>query len=604
MASSPRIALSAFALLTALAAPARAADPDSPFVRCDGKFGLCRYVDKAGQEIIPARFERAMRFSEGLAAVRIDGRFGFIDRSGAVAIEPRFDLAGGFFQSLAEVMVGSSAGVIDRSGRLVVQPQFKRAIPLTRDVVLAAEGTWRSGYYEGFEVLPNLKESSLLDGTGLYQVSTGRWIRRPGPELQRITTFDTDGRGLVWAAVRGEKFDLFGLLASDGTWVIEPQYEYAQQLSDERAIVRKRVDGVTMSGAVDPAGRLVVPLQPRLLFHWRNGQAIAQERPGSGAAGGKQALVDKDGNIIGGRWFDRVIERAEDGDIAIVEIDGRAVGLDRAGSIVPNPRNGHVFASCPGGIRVVEVDGKSQITDANGQPTTPHLFDRIVSKLTCDGPFPVGLNGKWGFVGLDGKLLFDPPPFDNLYGFEGGHAWVRQDGKWGIIDTAGRFTVAPKFDGRRQRRAGLDQVRLNGRDFWIDAAGQEQPEPPVTYVRTPEALDCGHGVRLIERDGRWGIADGDNDLIAPRYRAVSCFRGGVAWVPVDAKRQWCALDSNSRERDRPACTPDFYPQIVTHSRPEKFSDDRFENSVLWTRAYLEFAAGKRDKPPQWLPDRL
>jgi len=46
---------------------------------CDGKYGLCRYVDrKTKQEIIPARFERGMAFSEGLAAVSLGGRFGYI----------------------------------------------------------------------------------------------------------------------------------------------------------------------------------------------------------------------------------------------------------------------------------------------------------------------------------------------------------------------------------------------------------------------------------------------------------------------------------------------------------------------------------------------
>jgi hypothetical protein len=39
---------------------------------CDGKFGLCRYIDATSRrELIPARFERAMPFSEGVAAVSI-----------------------------------------------------------------------------------------------------------------------------------------------------------------------------------------------------------------------------------------------------------------------------------------------------------------------------------------------------------------------------------------------------------------------------------------------------------------------------------------------------------------------------------------------------
>jgi hypothetical protein len=187
-----------------------------------------------------------------------------------------------------------------------------------------------------------------------------------------------------------------------------------------------------------------------------------------------------------------------------------------------------------------------------------------------------------------------------VFAFIDGHAAVKQGAKWGIIDTTGRFTAEPKFDAAQQGRSGLYHVRMDGRDFWIDASGGEQPEPPMTYVRPPNAFDCRHGVRLIERDGRWGVADGDKELIAPRYRALGCFRSGIVWAPIDGKRQWCAVGPDGRERDRPACMTAHYPDIVSHASPEKFNDDPFENSVLWTRAHLEFAAGRRETPPQWV----
>lgn len=41
-------------------------------------------------EYLPGEYTHAWPFSEGLAAVEVDGRIGFIDRSGAMAIEPRF----------------------------------------------------------------------------------------------------------------------------------------------------------------------------------------------------------------------------------------------------------------------------------------------------------------------------------------------------------------------------------------------------------------------------------------------------------------------------------------------------------------------------------
>jgi hypothetical protein len=129
----------------ALAATTVKAQPDWTVVpHCSGRLGLCGYLSRSlFIEVIPRRFERAMNFSEGLAAVGLDGRYGYIDKRGEMVIAPRFDLAGEFSQGLAEVALGDKVGVIDRDGNLVVPAMFRRAVPFTRDVVLAAEGVRR-----------------------------------------------------------------------------------------------------------------------------------------------------------------------------------------------------------------------------------------------------------------------------------------------------------------------------------------------------------------------------------------------------------------------------------------------------------------------------
>jgi hypothetical protein len=203
-------------------------------------------------------------------------------------------------------------------------------------------------------------------------------------------------------------------------------------------------------------------------------------------------------------------------------------------------------------------------------------------------------------VAPDGRPLFDPLVFDTLHGFDGDYAIVRQNAKWGIIDTAGRFVQPPRFDGYKGKRDGVFQFVLDGREIWITAAGEERPVPPPKYTPMPQQLDCGHGMRLFERDGKWGIAEADGrEVIAPRYRALSCFYGGVAWAAFETRREWCPVGPDGGPRAAPKCRVEFYPFYRTHSSLEQFSEDRFENSVLWSRAYFEFHSGKRDAPPGW-----
>jgi predicted NUDIX family NTP pyrophosphohydrolase len=69
---------------------------------------------------------RGCAFSEGLAAILVNGEFGYIDRSGKMVIVPQFDRASRFSGGLAEVQVvdarGYARGYIDKQGRYIWAP--------------------------------------------------------------------------------------------------------------------------------------------------------------------------------------------------------------------------------------------------------------------------------------------------------------------------------------------------------------------------------------------------------------------------------------------------------------------------------------------------
>jgi hypothetical protein len=452
--------------LLAVAAVGTMAQAQAPLLApvCDGKFGMCRYVDRTTrQEIIPARFENAGPFSEGLAAVRVDGRYGYVDGRGEIVIEPKFDFAGAFYQGLAEVVVGRGAGVIDRTGTIVVPPRFQRAVPWTKDVIVVEEGTWGGGRLGAMPDLPGLKGGDhYLRNVGFYHVG-GYWVLRPS--LAGVRWFGSEGAGFIWATRHGR--EPYGLIASDGTWKIEPEYEYAGALSDGLAVVRQRRDGVTWTGAIDASGKVVIPLPTLALFGWLDGWGMARESYQSG----KYALLDMSGKVLGG-FFDQVRRPEEKGEVATVLIDGRWKGIDRAGNLGPNPRNGRVAASCPNAFRIVEIDGLVQITDAQGEPTTPYLFKPLSHAPGCNRPFAVSLDGKWGFAGTDGRLLSDPLPFDYVHGFDGDYAVVQQDKKWGVIDTSGRFALPPRYDQYRGRREWPVRLRTGQERELDDRVGR------------------------------------------------------------------------------------------------------------------------------------
>jgi hypothetical protein len=48
-------------------------------VELNGKWG---YIDKEGKEVIPIKYDWARSFSEGLACVKLNGKWGYIDKEG------------------------------------------------------------------------------------------------------------------------------------------------------------------------------------------------------------------------------------------------------------------------------------------------------------------------------------------------------------------------------------------------------------------------------------------------------------------------------------------------------------------------------------------
>jgi hypothetical protein len=86
-------------------------------------------MDTTGRVVIPMQFKDAQYFSEGLAAVEADGKWGYIDRNGQMVIPPQFHKAKAFKNGRARVEVTpDSWRYIDRTGKLAIDIDFKWSI--------------------------------------------------------------------------------------------------------------------------------------------------------------------------------------------------------------------------------------------------------------------------------------------------------------------------------------------------------------------------------------------------------------------------------------------------------------------------------------------
>ena len=623
-------------IIFSLAAPHSYAQDEPELLRRCGQtdFGLCGYIDGKIYEadsktvfVIEPIYENARDFSESLAAVNVEGLWGYINSAGQIVISPQFQNAGAFDQGLAIAGTVEKLGVIDKSGAYVVEPTFTKAVVFSDEVLLAANDEAES---QGRTRIPNALSSRFsshdYDDLGLYHIEKG-WLTE---DRFNFSVFDPNKRDVFWAQIpfgkRGTFDDPYGLMRVDGSWVIKPKYSYGIELKNNRAPVRIIKNGETLSGAIDGAGNEVIPFKFDYLTHWGDGFLLA----GKGAyPDRKSGIVNQNGELLAGRYFDEIKRKDNifgpddpDGDYFLVKDGDQWKNLFKDGTLLADQRAGKIYLKCDQFSIFYSTQGFDLRPKDQSLPDVSFesaLFSS--SDQECEPPPSLAREDSYAAVLEDGSVFGGF--FENSKDFFGTHLWVNVDGKWGLVDRDGDFAINPIYNNvkkefktesnifsRNQSRPiettdVTYKVSIEENDFRLSFKDGEYLQTPFSEVKIDPRpkLNCRGGNKRKSKNGLWGIVDKDGkDIIAPKYRAISCFSGGVLWVPDDAKRQWCPLDKDGRVRTDPPCKDRHYSSWASHHYPEKLHEDPYESNVLWERAWLDHGEGRRDEPPKLVHD--
>jgi hypothetical protein len=112
---------------------ASAADTVSSLNFSDGvapmsSLGEWKIIDNQGViRAVLKDYDMVKPFSEGLAAARRDGLWGFIDAGGNTVIEPQFEIVNAMHEGLAAVKTGGKFGFVDASGAMAIPAEWDYA---------------------------------------------------------------------------------------------------------------------------------------------------------------------------------------------------------------------------------------------------------------------------------------------------------------------------------------------------------------------------------------------------------------------------------------------------------------------------------------------
>ena len=130
------------------------------------------FINLEGKIVVGPVFEDARPFSEGLAPVRLNGRWGAINAKGQVVIECIYENLGlKFSEGRIIFSAGNRTGVLARGGSIVVPPKYSSVSDFSEGTAFVSDGN-HYGYINlrGEEVIPPRScPSPNRPKVGLYQ---------------------------------------------------------------------------------------------------------------------------------------------------------------------------------------------------------------------------------------------------------------------------------------------------------------------------------------------------------------------------------------------------------------------------------------------------
>jgi hypothetical protein len=162
----------------------------------------------------------------------------------------------------------------------------------------------------------------------------------------------------------------------------------------------------------------------------------------------------------------------------------------------------------------------------------PGKFESI--RGFTEGLAPARSGGKWGYIDTLGKWVVDPQ-FDYALNFADGLAPVGVGGKTGYIDKRGKFVVNPQYDTVSEFSEGYAVVASDAKKWgFIDTKGRVLGDQTFLGV-----LEFSGGLAPVKTEDGWGFIDRTGKMvISPQFDVAEWFQNGLARVTVAGKEAY------------------------------------------------------------------
>lgn len=426
-------------------------------VKSGGKYG---YIDKKGKEIAPL-YQEAHFFADGLAAVKEKNKWGVIDETGAYVIAPTYSNAGpAYSDGLLAVRDNKEKwGFIDKEGRTVIPFQYKSVHPLFHESMTAVQA--------------ENKLWGFVDNTGHVTAE---------PQFKAVLTPFSEGLAGV-RTIDGKAY-----AKTDGTIAFMADYDQLYPFEKGIAEVRK---GTVSKEHIRRGFPISIGIgigwghwfYPRCYHHSHFGWGIGFPL----------------------WWPDYGYEEI----IPAVEV--KRGYINNTGKVIAATSNDHVFPVTENGILIYN-NSRYGWVDRKGIYAAHTIYRTIIPAEDAKVLLAKDEDKKWGMLSMtDGKELA-PFRYDDLKYKGNGMIAYKEDGRWGLMDTAGTPLTEPLY--KSIGNAENNRIPAKTKDGWLylDYAGKKA----ITFEKEAEDVTAFRKGRAgVKTDGKWGLINGAGKWICP-----------------------------------------------------------------------------------------
>lgn len=486
---------------------------------------LWGFLDKKRKPVIPFIFDWASHFSEGRAAVELDGKWGFIAKNGERVVPLEYDWVDNFKKGYAIVQKKGLEGLINREGAIVIPIKYdfvdsfqdslcivKKYLPSKeKDLITDGQNNliqyWALVNQKGQQITPlkyhfiapfegKVARAMLLkvDENGFAQKRLGLLDRR-GKEMAPLVYQYIGGFKDGLAVFYRKKENYWGYINQDGKEINQFPYSQVDDFSDGLG----RVEANHQFGFVDQQGQEVIKPKFDYASSFKNGFSLI-------AIKGKYGVLSIRGALaIPPRYED--IKRQKNS--LVKTHDGKKYEqalLSARGDLLIAPGTYDSIQHIIGGIYQIRKDHKVGYYNRNLESLfLPIEYDSII--YIRSQVFQVQYDGKWGLVnrqnevivpiiynklnfqetglvraisksldnylvGDEGKVLVEPDAYQEVNDFKEGLARVRKNGKYGYINQKGNLTIPIKYTQATDFYQGKARVIQGEKIKIIDQSGK------------------------------------------------------------------------------------------------------------------------------------